>query len=154
MQAPDLAVDLASGGGSERERTAPVLPSAPSASDDVLRAGSFEAFDAVAVNGCVRPLPSSLAVEPTVPMGRMIEHAWTTLPASTRTGPAATCTLRASTGKDEHGRDVMNGHLACSDLRDSVSSVPIGRDLDTAAPNLASELVNTLAFDACKLTHR
>jgi hypothetical protein len=112
----------------------------------------FQPFDAIALAGCVRPLPVSLEVSPAdVGMSNMIEHAWSRLSPSVRTGPATTCVVRAIQSYDGgSGKRTIAGTLTCEGLGTSKKTLARSSSLESDVADMAKELIDQVAFDACK----
>ena len=151
-QVTSLIDELWAGGGRPLFTNEPSLPQPTRPEDDVTTTGGFQPFDVVAVAGCVRPMPASLDVAPPdLAMSNMIEHAWSTMSSSVRTGPATTCVVRAVEVWDGNvSSRVLEGSLDCVNLQVAKKTLRRTTSLGNDVANLAKELVDLVAFDACK----
>ncbi len=147
-----LLDELWAGGGRDTFTNQPSLPQPARPEDDVTSTGGFQPFDVIAVSGCVRPMPVSLDVSPPdIAMSNMIEHAWSRMQSSVRTGPATTCVVRAVEVWDgAQGKKVIEGSLDCVDLPVAHKTMTRTKSLANDVANVAKELVDGVAFDACK----
>jgi hypothetical protein len=147
-----LLDELWAGGGRDMFMNQPSLPQPARPEEDVTSTGGFQPFDVVAVGGCVRPMPVSLDVSPPdIAMSNMIEHAWSRMQASARTGPATTCVVRAVEVWDgAQSKKVIEGSLDCADLPVARKTLARTSSLANDVANVAKALVDTVAFDGCK----
>ena len=97
-------------------------------------------------------MPVSLDVSPPdVAMSNMIEHAWSRMSASVRNGPATTCVVRAVEVWDGAlSSKVLEGSLDCVDLPVARKTLKRTGSLAHDVANLSKELVDLVAFGACK----
>lgn len=147
-----LIDELWAGGGHVAFADEPSLPQPARPADDVTSTGGFQPFDVVSVAGCVRPMPASLDVSPPdVAMSNMIEHAWSRMSPSVRTGPGTTCVLRAVEVWDGVlSSKVLDGSLDCVDLPVARKRLKRTNSRGNDVANLSKELVDLVAFNGCK----